>query len=195
MMNGLFWISYAAVWVLLLTLSGGLLIMFRSSVRAYRTHGPKDVGDVGTMNGPPLDARPPVLELEDLSGDPVSIGQPSGTAQLIVFAKNTCPKCKVALELLRAFAAEHTPLDAIVVCGGSRSALEECAALVRSPLRAVADLQWKGAKTWGIASFPFGVVVDGTGVVRGRGDPTSAAMLTIVSAHLERSREGTAVPM
>jgi len=195
MTSGLFWISYAAAWVLLLVLSGGLLILFRFSVRANRMQTSSGVGDVGTMNGPALDDRPPVMELQDLAGDPVSVGGPTGTAQLIMFAKNTCPKCKLAIELLHSFASEHAPLEPIVVYGGGRAAIEECASAVGSPLTAVADVEWKGAKTWHVSRFPFGVVLDSAGVVRGRGDPTSATMLTILTQHMEMRRDVALAPM
>jgi hypothetical protein len=191
MTTGLFWISYGAVWVLLLALSGGLLILFRFSARAYRMQAPLEVGDVGAMNGPALDASPPVLELQDLTGDLVSLGRPTGAAQLIVFAKNTCPRCRIAIELLRSFTSEHALLETMVVCGGDRAAIEDCASLVGSPLIAVADVQWKGATRWGVSRMPFGVVLDSTGVVRARGDPTSTAMLAVLSRHLESSRDGT----
>jgi methylamine dehydrogenase accessory protein MauD len=192
MTSGLFWISYAAAWVLLVALSASTLILFRVSVRAYRMHAPQDVGDVGTMNGPSLDASPPLLELEDLTGEPVSVGRPRGAAaQLIVFAKNTCPKCKIALELLRSFTSEHAPLQTIVVCGGDHAAIRDCASQVRSPLTAVADVQWEGAKAWQVSRMPFGVVLDADGFVRARGDPTSAAVLTALSRHLENSRDVT----
>ena len=192
MRTDLFWISYAAAWALLLTLSGGLLILFRFSVRVYRIQASTDAGGIGSMGGPALDANPPLLELVDLRGDPVSVGRPTGAAQLIVFANNTCPRCKVALALLRSFAPDHLPAETIVVCGGNRAAIEDCAALVTSPLIAVADAEWTGAKKWRVSSMPFGVVLDATGTVRARGDPTSAAVLTVLSRYLGSRGDGAA---
>ena len=190
MTTSLFWISYAAAWVLLLALSGGLLVLFRFSLRAYRMQAPAEVGDVGTMHGPALDAMPPVLELQDLAGDPVSLGAPVGRPQLIVFAKSTCPRCRVALDLLRSVASEHSLLQTTIVCGGNGTAIENCAALVRPPMRAVADPGGEGAERWRVSQLPFGVVLDSTGAVRARGDPTSTALLTVLNRQLESHRNG-----
>lgn len=191
MTTSLFWISYAAAWVLLLALSGGLLILFRFSVRAYRAQAPSEVGDVGAMHGPPLDARPPLLELEDIGGDPVSIGTPAGGAQLIVFAKSTCPRCRVAIDVLRTIAAEHSRLETTIVCGGDRTAIENCAALVRAPMRAVADPRGEGASKWRVSKLPLGIVLDSTGSVRARGDPTSTALLSALGKAVESHGNGT----
>lgn len=191
MTTGLFWISYAAAWVLLLALSGGLLVLFRFSVRAYRMQAPSEVGDVGAMHGPPLDAKPPVLELQDLAGAPVSLGEPAGGAQLIVFAKSTCPRCRVAIDFLRTIASEHSLLQTTIVCGGDRKAIENCAALVRAPMRAVADPQGEGASKWRVSQLPLGIVLDSTGLVQARGDPTSTALLAVLSRQFEKHRNGT----
>lgn len=193
MTTGLFWISYAAVWVLLLVLAGAVLILFRFTVRAYRTQARYDIGDVGAMIGPPLDAGAPTLELRHLNGDSVSVGSATGSVHLVVFAKGACPKCTIALEVLRSFASEHARLTTTVVCGGSRAAIEDCASRVRPPLTAVADLQWEGAKAWQVSAMPFGVLLDSAGFVRARGDPTSATMLTILSHHLEASGHAASI--
>jgi len=191
MTTSLFWISYAAAWVLLLALSGGLLVLFRFSVRAYRMQPPAGMGDVGAMHGPPLDARPPLLELQDMAGAPVTIGAPAGVAQLIVFAKSTCPRCRVAIDFLRAVASEHPHLQTTIVCGGDGAAVEKCAAMVRPPMRAVADPRGEGTSKWRVSQLPLGVVLDSTGSVQARGDPTSTALLAVLNRQLEGHRNGT----
>jgi hypothetical protein len=189
MTTGLFWISYAAVWVLLLAVSGGLLVLFRFSMRAYRMQTQSEGADDRVKNGPELNASAPALELQDMAGDVVSLGRPRSAAQLILFAKSTCARCRTAIELLRPFTSEHPGLETIVVCGGSREVIADCASMVGSPLKAVADIEGKGAAAWGVSRMPFGVVLDSSGVVRSRGDPTETALLTIVGKVLERSHE------
>lgn len=191
MTTGLFWISYGAAWVLLLALSGGLLVLFRFSVRAYRTQAASEVGEIGAMHGPPLDAMPPILELQDMAGAPISLGAPLGVPQLIVFAKSTCPRCRVAIDFLRTIASEHSLLETTIVCGGDPTAVENCAALVRPPMRALADPAGEGTSKWRVSQLPLGVVLDATGSVQARGDPTSTALLAVLSRQSEKHQNGT----
>lgn len=188
MTTGLFWISYAAVWVLLLAVSVGLLVLLRFVARTYRTQSSFEVGDVGAKYGPELNALVPVLELQDFAGNTVTLGRPSNGAQLILFAKSTCSRCRTAIEFLRTFTSEQQGLETFVVCEGGAEVMGDCASLVGSPLKALADPQGNAA-AWRIHRMPFGVVVDSSGFVRSRGDPTATALLTIVGQVLERSRE------
>jgi len=185
---GLFWVSYAAVWVLLLAVSVGLLVLFRFVARTYRTHSPPEVGEIGAQYGPTLNTRVPVLELQDVAGHTVTLGRPRNGAQLILFAKSTCSRCRTAISFLRTFTSEQEGLETFVVCEGGADAIGDCASLVGAPLKAVADPEGKAA-AWRIHRMPFGVVVDSSGFVRSRGDPTATAVLTIVGQVLERSRE------
>jgi hypothetical protein len=177
------------MWVLLLALTCSTLVLFRFSLKAYRTHAPPDVGDVGSMNGPPLDAAPPVIELRGMGSESIVLGRPGGSVQLVVFAKSGCSKCKAALPVLHAFAIGNPRLQIVVVCGGDYEAAQECASVITLPLMAAADLNWAAGKTWHVSNMPFGVVLDAAGIVRGRGDPTSASMLTLLNWYLENASD------
>lgn len=185
MTSGLYWVSYGAVWVLLLVLSVSQLMLFRFCLRIYQLRGPADTGDVGTLNGPILDERPPPLELNDTTGGTVFLGPPTGMTQFVMFARSTCPRCRTAIDVLRSYIRESDRLEAIVVCGGKQRDVRDCASLIRPGIRALADVGGKGAREWGVSRVPFGVVLDANGVVRARGEPTSTAMLTVLRQYTE----------
>ena len=171
--------------MLLIAVSVGLLVVLRFAVRAYRLQAQAEAGGSGGKSGPELNAKIPTLEVHGLAGDVITLGRPRRAAQLVLFAKSTCSRCRIAIEVLRPFISERPGVEAIVVCGDSRDSMPDCAALVGSPLKAVGDADGTGAAAWGVPRMPFGVVVDATGYVRSRGDPTETALLSILNQLLQ----------
>jgi len=113
----------------------------------------------------------PRIELTDLAGEPVVLGQPKGDAQLVVFAMGRCPGCLRDRDLLNRL--RPPALEAVIVCGGDLEAAKEFASEVRPPVRVVADPRWRAAVAWQVTTTPFSALVDRNGHVRARGNLTS----------------------
>jgi hypothetical protein len=125
----------------------------------------------------------PRLELTDLAGERVVLGQPDGDAQLVVFAMGRCPACCRDRDLLNHMPEPSPMLETVIVCGGDLEATKEFASVIRPPVRVVADPRWEAAVAWQVTTTPFSALVDRHGHVRARGK--LAATLSLLVPQIE----------
>jgi methylamine dehydrogenase accessory protein MauD len=127
------------------------------------------IGALITDGGPKIGEVSPRFDLVALSGVPVSVGAAGGRSMLLFFLSPTCPVCKKLLPVLKSVAgAEKRWLDVVLASDGERDRHE---AFVRQhglggfPYLLSTDL----GMGYRVNRLPFGVLLDGDGVVRAKG--------------------------
>jgi len=126
-----------------------------------------------TLDRGPKEGEPaPVFEVPDLLGrGPVRIGgaREGGRSLLVMFVAPSCPVCKKLLPIIRSVArSESDWLETVLASDGD---LEEQRRFVKSykledfPYILSAEL----GMTYRIGKLPYGLLIDGAGVIRAKG--------------------------
>lgn len=127
------------------------------------------MGALITDGGPKIGDASPRLDLVSLAGQSVSVGAAGGRSMLIFFLSPTCPVCKKLLPVLKsAAAAEKSWLDVVLASDGERPRHETFVrqhALEAFPYVLSTDL----GMGYRVNRLPFGVLIDGEGIVRAKG--------------------------
>jgi len=127
------------------------------------------MGALMTDAGPKIGEASPRFDLMTLDGRPLTVGGSAARDTLVFFLSTTCPVCKKLLPVLKSLRqSERRSLDIVLASDGDhaahlafhKSAKLNDFAYVLSP-----DL----GMTYRINRLPFAVLLDQTGVVRGKG--------------------------
>ncbi|MGH0036199.1 MAG: methylamine dehydrogenase accessory protein MauD [Myxococcota bacterium] len=179
--------SQLLLWVALLALGALVLALLRQVGQLHERIAP-----VGALVGAELPAvgdHAPVFELRDWSGRVRKLGgiHPEARRTLLFFVSPTCPVCKELLPTLRSLCAAEG-LDRVVASDGPR---EEHAAFVARHGLAEEPYVLSGelGRAYQVGRLPHAVLLDGEGVVRGRGLVNSREHLESL---LEADRRGVA---
>jgi methylamine dehydrogenase accessory protein MauD len=129
------------------------------------------VGALMLNRGLEVGERAPVVEVADLNGGSVRIGEPrsDGKSLLLLFVSPTCPVCKSLLPAVKSSGRdERSWLDIVLASDGdadehrtfARShSLDGAAYVLSAPL----------GMTYQVSRLPFAALIDETGVLRARG--------------------------
>ncbi|WGR61808.1 methylamine dehydrogenase accessory protein MauD (plasmid) [Paracoccus ferrooxidans] len=165
--NILLWIAFLGVTVVMLGLMRqvGLLHERSSPMGAMITdHGP-DIGD-----------KAPEFDLPDYFGRSVHIGGASERATLLMFTAPTCPVCDKLFPIIKSIARAEK-IGVVMISDG---APEEHARFLKN--HELGQIRYVVSAEIGMAfqvgKIPYGVLVDGEGVIRAKG-------LTNTREHLE----------
>ncbi len=162
-------VSTIALWAVVLVLAGVVLALARQIGVLYERVAP--AGALTTGRGPAVGEVAPVVAAEDLAGARIEIGgrSPDGRRTLVFFLSPTCPVCKTLLPALRSlFRAERGSLRLVFASDGPR---EEHERFVRSEDLDAFPYVVSPALgiTYRVASLPYAVLLDATGVIRSKG--------------------------
>lgn len=167
-MNGIWLISYLALWVVVLFSLLALFVLARQIGLLHRRFGPANARMEN--EGLEIGEVAPELNAFDLQGQEVSLGSKRGKETLFVFMSATCPACQELAPALRSISAsERGSLEVVVVSLDSdeaknrdfvaRHKLEKIPYVVSQGL----SLQYK------VFAPPYGLLIDKHGVVRAKG--------------------------
>ena len=162
-------VSNAVLWVVVVALACVVVALARQIGVLYERVAP--AGALVLGHGPAVGDTAPVVHAVALDGSAHDVGGPhaDGRATLVFFLSPTCPVCKTLLPALRSIARREAGwLDVLLASDGARAEHEafvraqrlEAFAYVLSPALGV---------TYQVAKLPHAVLIDGAGIVRGKG--------------------------
>lgn len=162
-------VSQVLLWILVLALAGVVMALVRQIGVLHERVAP--MGALTLDHGPKIGDQSPVFELADLRLRPMRIGAPreDGRSTLLMFVSPTCPVCKKLLPAVKSTAQlESRWLDVVFTSDGEEPAqhrfisshrLEEYPFVLSSEL----------GMRYHVGKLPYGVLIDGQGVVRAKG--------------------------
>lgn len=125
-------------------------------------------GALMTTAGPKIGQASPKLSLNDISGQPVSIGGAKGKAQLIFFLSPTCPICKDLVPVAKSLARQED-LELLFASDGGELVRHEQyrkdRKLTDYPYLVSMELGMK----FEVGKLPYAVLIDGDGTLRSKG--------------------------
>jgi hypothetical protein len=167
-MNGIFAISYALLWVLIVVLYAAVFLLYR--------HIGQQLSHQEQTFGPRLDVAAN-LTLSTIDGTTYGLGPDnSKRGRLVVFAAPTCANCeRVRPRIQQRFDKDRRP-DLVIVYSGDEIQTRRFAANFRSDTVVVADPSGELARLWRVPGTPYAVVIDAKGVVRNKGILTGSSL-------------------
>jgi methylamine dehydrogenase accessory protein MauD len=164
-----FFLSYGALWVLVIGQSLILLGLVRAFYRLQRV-APGDLSAQATMNGGLKGMKAPELYDADVFGEVVDGAKLSGRLRALVFVSPTCASCTVTLEELVALQTKAEG-NVIVIC---RSTSDECRMLAEAYKRRVpviVDEDFEIGKRFQVTKVPSAVLINQDDRIQAYGHP------------------------
>lgn len=183
--DALFAVSYGALWVLVATLLAAVFFL-------YRHHGRMllESREGRAHQGPAIDQPLPSVQLRDLRDTPIQLARRDGLPRLIFFASATCQPCHEARAGLSSFTNKYRgEIETVLVCAGTPEEAAAFAVPLPSGVRVVPDERRTATTHLRIANTPFAIIVDGEGIVRGKGMPMTAEAFEWYVERLEAAAE------
>jgi len=162
-------ISNLVLWIAVLALLVVVLALIRQLGVLHERIAP--AGALMLNRGLQIGERAPMIDVEDLGGQPLRIGAPrdDGRSTLLVFVSPTCPVCKSLLPVVRSGRRQERDwLEVILASDGElgqqrqfvqKNDLDELPFVVSAPL----------GIAYQVSRLPFAALVDAAGVLRARG--------------------------
>lgn len=187
-MSTLFYVSYAALWVLLLVIAVLLLLL-------YRHFGMMALGTLEGVqrDGLPIGAAAPVVSGVTAEGDDRAWEPKRGKPQLLLFAAADCEPCGVVLPYLNRLGAATNgqAVGITAVVPGPREEVARLVDVYKPPYPCLAEDGSGAFNRFRVRVTPFGFVIGGDGRVLAKGlcsDPNRLRNL-LVAGGLEEAAE------
>jgi methylamine dehydrogenase accessory protein MauD len=160
-------VSNAILWVVVLALAGVILALVRQIGVLHERLAPAGALMIG--RGPKVGDQVPVLDVDDLQGVRHRVGVPDAAGQgtLLLFVSPTCPVCESLLPVARAI-ERREGVRLVLASDGPRDehqAFVHAHRLGGTPYLLSTEL----GVTYQVSKLPFAVLIDGDGVLRGKG--------------------------
>ncbi|UXU76524.1 MULTISPECIES: redoxin domain-containing protein [unclassified Paracoccus (in: a-proteobacteria)] len=159
--------SNVLLWIIMLIQLGVCFALARQIGILFERVSP--VGAMISDSGPELGDQVAPLELPNLNGPGLTLGQGGGRAQLVFFLSTSCPICKALLPALKSIRADEGNWLDVVLASDGREALHrrliEAEGLQAFPYVLSPELGMR----FRVAKLPFAVLIDAQGRVRAKG--------------------------
>ena len=179
--------SYFVLWALVIVLAVMVVALARQVGTLHLRLGPRGALEMDD-EGPALGEAPPGGTAEALDGNVLDIGGP-GQAQLVLFVSPGCMVCEQVTPSLRAVArsGELVPyvLTDLDIHETRRAYADK---QIGAPVASAREL----TQSWEIPGTPYVVILDETGVVRGKGTVNNLEQMEGLVATAKRRAESTA---
>lgn len=181
-------ISNILLWLLVVALAGVVILLSRQIGVLHERITP--VGALMIGKGVKVGEASPAFHLANLNGGDISIGEArsDGASTLAFFLSPTCPVCAALLPTLRTLAKQTPNLRLVLASDGDME--EHMAYIARKGLT---DLPYvlsaELGQSFGVGKLPYGVLIDGSGVLRAHGLVNNREH---IESLLEAEREGVA---
>jgi peroxiredoxin len=164
-----FWLSYGALWVLVVFQSLVLLGLVRTThgARSAHAHAGSDSGKEGADL---LHERAPSFSALDLSGERFDSGELAGRAWAALFVSPRCRSCTVTLDELESLTWKANG-EVVVICRGGARECERLVEAHRLSARVVVDDTFEISRAYKVRGVPTAVLVDERQVVQSYGNP------------------------
>ncbi|MFP6655911.1 MAG: methylamine dehydrogenase accessory protein MauD [Myxococcota bacterium] len=160
-------LSQILLWILVLVLTGLVVVLARQVGLLHERVAP--AGALALSKGPAVGEAAPRIETIALNGETQTVGEAdsAGRSTLLFFLSPTCPVCKTLLPTVQRIARENNTRLLLASDGDEL----DHAALVRDHNLDSADyfVSREVGLQFQIAKLPYGVLIDGEGVVRSQG--------------------------
>jgi methylamine dehydrogenase accessory protein MauD len=159
-------IAVAVLFVVNIGLLAAVLALARQVGLLHERISP--IGALTLDHGPRIGDAAPLLHLNALSGEAITVGAVAGRSQLLFFLSPTCPICKKLIPVLRSLAsAERGRLDVVLASDGDET--EHRAFWQREKLALPYVLSPELGISFQIGKLPYAVLIDADGRVRAKG--------------------------
>ena len=162
-------ISNVIIWILLAGLALTVLALARQIGVLHERIAP--AGALMVSGGPKVGEQAPALELTDISGNDLSIGQKrdDDMSTLVFFLSPTCPVCKTLLPVLKSsHKSEQDWLQVLLASDGDVA--EQQAFIDEYDLSGFTYiLSSTLGRTYQVGKLPFAILLDGEGIIRAKG--------------------------
>ncbi len=160
-------IAVAVLWMVVIVQGIVIFALARQVGVLFERVAP--MGALITDGGPKIGDQSPIFELVTLAGHKLAVGMPAQRSMLLFFLSPTCPVCKKLLPVLKSTAAaEKSWVDVVLASDGERPKHEtfiKQQSLGAFPYVLSTDL----GMGYRVNRLPFGVLIDGEGIVRAKG--------------------------
>lgn len=125
-------------------------------------------GALMTTAGPKIGEPAPKLALNDIGGQPVTVGGAQDRAQLVLFVSPTCPVCKDLVPMARSLASKESLSLMFASDGGELERHERYRADMKLGGYPYVVSTQLGLR-FEVAKLPYAVLIDEQGVMRSKG--------------------------
>ncbi len=161
-----FYLSYAALWILVLLQSLILLGLVRLVAQLQQDGVAAGSRDGGMTPG----QAAPAFSTVDLAGAPIASMSFTGRLTALLFVSPTCPACTTTLHALHAL-RDKANGNVIVICRAERDECIRLAAAHQLTMPVVADDDDHISRLYGISSVPTAVLINAHHQIQSYGQP------------------------
>lgn len=163
-MTGLWLISYAVLWALVVVLCVIVVALARQIGTLHLRLGPRGALEIDE-EGPPLGEEVEPLAVTDVDGEEVVLGG-ERRAQLLLFVSPGCDICRQVLPAMEPV-ARGGELAPVVITDAGEDDSETAYRRKRGKAPLVASLE--ACEAFDVPGTPYVVILDAEGVVQGKG--------------------------
>lgn len=161
-----FYVSYAALWMVVVVLSLVVLGLVRLVSQLQQSGAGATADEVGLKSG----QIAPAFQAKDLSGASVGSEDFVGRLHALLFVSPNCPSCSASLYEMDALSHKARG-NMIVVCRAGRDDCIQLAQAYTLDVRMVTDEDDAISRLFGISTFPTAVIIDERGRIQSYGQP------------------------
>jgi peroxiredoxin len=163
-MSSFFYVSYGALWVLIVFQTLVLVGLVRTVGSGPRGLGPP------TGGARLLNTKAPTFDAVDVFGEPAGSAEFAGRLTALLFVSKSCSACTLTLEEMGALKAKADD-SVVVVCQSSR---DECLELIQEyelDVPVIADEDLQIGDRFEVSAVPTAVLIGDDGRIRSYGHP------------------------
>lgn len=169
-----FYLSYAALWILVIAQSLVLLGVVRLVYQIQHASVPEGQLERGQAA--------PQFSAVALAGTPISSADFAGHPAALLFVSPSCPSCRATLAELDALRYKADG-NVIVICRSDRNDCAELAEAYGLDVLTVADEDQRISRLFGVTSNPTAVIIDEQGRIQSYGRPLRGEELETLFEH------------
>ena len=177
-LSSFFYLSYGALWVLLIFQTLVLVGLVRTVGSTTRAGLSAPTGGARLLN-----KEAPTFTAVDVFGEPAGSAEFAGRLTALLFVSRSCTACTLTLDEMSALKAKADD-SVVVVCQSSR---EECLDLIQThelDVPVVPDEDLEIGRLFAITAVPTAVLIDEHGRIRSYGHPErDGAIQEVAEAH------------
>jgi hypothetical protein len=163
-MGTVFWISYVALWLLVVLAIIGVLGLYYHFAQIYLNSREGRIDGQGPQVS---EVAPPMQYTADGNGRPVN----DGVAKVMVFVSDDCHLCNsIQLELSHSDQQELAQSDGIVFVDGSEDSVAKWRSVIPLTWKVIRDKKGKVAVRYHIQSTPYAFSLDSDNIVVAKGN-------------------------
>ncbi len=179
-----FYLSYTALWALVILHSLILLGVVRIVYQLQQTGTPTDRRSLRTGD------EAPAFSATDLSGTSIRSTNLAGRPKVLLFVSPNCPGCVEMLEHDTEYLNHKAQGNMIIICQAGREDCIQLAKQYRLNMPIIADEDDQISRLYGISSVPMAVLINANNRIQSYGQPQREELGEVVEQALEAQAQG-----